>query len=108
MTTVLHEGDPALSSDAGLRERKVSLYDALELIAKRAEACTLSGSSSHVNAVLNQIRGIVWLFSGEDPGMPGTLHGLLKRLNVPHAIVEEDDRAWWGDDYAKRATPPIS
>lgn len=117
MTTVLHEGDPALGSDAGLREQKVSLYDALELLTTLLKKSDAAEYADEAKQFAYRTEGIMWLFARKDPRRQAkghwlTPHEFLKMLNVPHAVINNDeDNVLWGDDYAKLTAPhtaPIS
>jgi hypothetical protein len=90
-------------SDEAPRSKVVSLAEAIEYLLKRGTVCADSCNSTHIAAVINQMRGVIWLFTGDDPGFHNikTFEDVLKALGVPF-VRDADGMVWWGDDYEKR------
>jgi len=98
-----------LDNDAALRARTVSLHDAIEFIAQRGDVATQSSNTVHREGVINQIRGVIWLFTGKDPGFHTLNHfcDALDVLGVPYRIerhAEGPPTIWYGDDFTKAET----
>ncbi len=97
----------APSSEAALRVRTVSRWDAVEFINKRALVCGESCNSTHIAGVVNQIRGVIWLMTGTDPGFHSlrTFSDAMRAMDVP--IVEVGDgeakMVFYGDDAQQLA-----
>ena len=83
-------------TDADLKAKTVSLYDALELLYQRSEAAAESCNSYHIDHVLAQMRGIVWLFKDECPRRITSFEDVLKELSVPYIV--KDGMVMYGDD----------
>lgn len=76
--------------------KTISLKAALDLIASRGDAALNSCNSHHITCCIQQIRGILWLFLGEDPGSVKDLKAVLDLVDVPYEI--KNGMIYWGDD----------
>jgi hypothetical protein len=104
------EGDAvalAPSSEVALRVPTVSRWDAVEFINKRSLVAGESCNSHHIDGVVNQIRGVIWLMTGKDPGFYSlrTLSDALRAMNVPFTEVGEGEErmVFYGDDAQQLA-----
>lgn len=96
-----------VSSEAALQVQTVSRWDALEFINKRVVVAAESCNSHHVDGVVNQIRGVIWLMTGKDPGFHQlrTFSDALRAMEVPFVEVREGEETmvFYGDDAQKEA-----
>lgn len=83
-------------TDADLKAKTVSLYDALELLYQRGTVAEASCNSHHIDHVVAQMRGIIWLFKGHAPGTINNFEDVLKELAVPYIV--KDGMIMYGDD----------
>ena len=71
--------------------KTVTLKDAIGLVVSRSEVALDSCNSHHITCCIQQIRGILWLFLGKDPGSPKDLQHVLDLLDLPYKIVDGTD-----------------
>ena len=104
------EGDAvalAPSSEVALRAQTVSRWDAVEFINKRSLVAGESCNSHHIDGVVNQIRGVIWLMTGKDPGFYSlrTFGDAMRAMDVPIITVGDGEAAaiFYGDDAQQLA-----
>lgn len=55
---------------------------------ERGTVCSKSCNSHHINSVINQMRGAIWLVTGKDPGSSfNDLKDIAEILGVEYSIV---------------------
>ncbi len=90
-------------------KKSVTAEQALDFIIKRSDVACDTCNSFHRKAVVNQIRGIMWLFSkeGKEPYVPDNICDVLDYLKIPYEIHGE--KVYFGKDlttFKKRDQKP--
>jgi hypothetical protein len=58
-----------------------------EFIFLRMETCAGSCSSTHIIAIVHQVRGAIWMYTGKDPGYTwNNYEELFKAIDMPYEI----------------------
>ena len=68
----------------------------VEFAEERVEVAGGSCNSHHITCVLEQIRGAIWFFTGEDPHMIKETVDIYKALDIPYRV--DGDMIYTGDD----------
>jgi len=76
--------------------------DVVSFVTSRADVASKSCNSFHINCVMEQIRGAIWLFTGDDPGKIDNSIDILDALSVPYKQV--GDMLYWGDEIENAPT----
>jgi hypothetical protein len=74
----------------------------LAFVISRSKVASESCNSQHINCVMEQIRGAIWLFTGKDPGKIDNSIDILDALSVPYKRV--GDMLYWGDEINSAPT----
>lgn len=76
-------------------KNSVTLKEAIELINERAEQLIVSTNNVYINSIYNQIRAIIWLFTGKDPGMGfKNIKDVYKILKIPFHSEEKNGQIY--------------
>lgn len=79
----------ALIAKAITKERIVSF------IMERLHETTKAGNSHDTDSIIQQVRGVIWLFTDKDPG--NSINGIriCKLLDIPYRV--DGEFVYWGD-----------
>jgi hypothetical protein len=69
--------------------------DVVSFVVDRLKVMSGSCNSFHINCVDQQIRGVIWLYTGKDPGRLENTIEIFKALDIPYRV--EGDQVYWGD-----------
>ena len=74
---------------AYLREDVLTVMDRIKVA---SESC----NSHHITCVINQVRGMIWIITGQDPGILEDTEQVCKLLKVPYEKKETE--IIWGTE----------
>ena len=77
-------------------DKHITKDDVVQFAVSRVEIAASSCNSFHINCVSEQIRGAIWLFTGEDPCKIMNSIDIFEALDVPYKVVE--NTVYWGDE----------
>lgn len=64
------------------------------IVMERIKAMSQSTNSFRIEAIRNQIRGMIWVMTGQDPGPIQATDQVCKVLKIPYRLVEGDMTEW--------------
>jgi hypothetical protein len=73
----------------------ITKEDVVEFVMGRIGVMEKSCNSFHINCVDQQVRGVIWLYTGKDPGRIENTVEVCKLLEIPYRV--EGDVVHWGD-----------
>lgn len=73
----------------------ITKEDVVSFVMDRLGVMGGSCNSFHINCVDQQIRGVIWLATGKDPGRIENTVEICKLLDIPYRV--EGDMVHWGD-----------
>lgn len=68
------------------------------IVMERIKAMSQSTNSFRTEAIGNQIRGMIWVMTGQDPDYIKSTESICKLLNIPYRYRKEGDYIVWGTE----------